>query len=475
MAHLIVLGGAEEIGANSTYVELDGTGILIDAGLHPRARDLRAFPQLNALDQWPTDALIVTHAHTDHMGGVPYVLRRFPHLRTVMTRATRDLSHVMLHNNARLLRSDVSLHFPAEALEFYQREQIELLRQSFEAVNYTEPFLIRGYTGRSDVAASLHFSGHILGSAGVVLENKGLRILHTGDVHFRDQRFLKGARLPRTHADIVITEATNGADEPVDVKEQIDRLATFINEVTTKNGSVLIPCFALGKTQEMLTLLHSLMRRGTIPQLPIYSGGMSTSINKVYDHFCYEEPTKVPGFEVSDILMEHLTRGSISKGDFYTEPSIVVAASGMMSVDTNSFKLAMRWMQRKNFGIAFVGYQDPSSPGHALLNSPENKPFDLAGHTVKRLCRIERLRFSAHASREDLVDFISDVRPRTVVIVHGEPEACDRLGLALRENMRDVRILVPRQGQPYEIGADGSLKASATDQASATDDERTYG
>ena len=472
MTECMILGGAEEIGANSCYLEIDGTGILIDAGLHPRVRDERSFPQIEALGDRPTDAVFVTHAHTDHLGGIPYLLRKMPHLQTIMTRATRDLSYVMMNNNAKLLQSDVNKHFPAEALEFYNRNEIALLRQAFEAADYGEPITLRGFTGRSDVNVTFHWSGHILGSAGLVIENQGTRIVHTGDVMFQDQQFIRGAALPRKHADVVITEATNCAEEDaIDLREQRVRLADFINRITDKNGSVLIPSFALGKTQEMLSTLYSLMRKGSIPNLPIYSGGMAIGVNKIYDHFCYQEPVKVPGFEISDIPQRKLTYGSLMKGDYFKEPSIVVASSGMMTKDTTSYRLAQQWMKRPNFGIAFVGYQDPSSPGYQLLNSKKNEPFDLAGREVTRTCEIERLRFSAHASKDDIVGFIGDVRPHTVVITHGDPEACDALALALHTRFPGMRIIIPQIGKPYLL----DQYHDARDTASMLDQERNDG
>lgn len=449
----MILGGAEEIGANACYLELDGTGILIDAGLHPRLRTAEAFPNLEALQGRPVDALVVTHAHTDHLGGVPFVMRRFPHLRTLMTRATRDLSHVMLHNGGRLLRSEVTGHVPREALEYYTQEQIELVRQSFVATDYGEVHLFRGYTGRSDVAVSLHYSGHILGAAGVVIEHRGRRFLHTGDVQFVDQQVVKGALLPRVHADVVITEATNAASDAIDYAVETKKLAAFINSVTASNGSVLIPSFALGKTQEMLALLYHLMRKGTIPYLPIYTGGMGVAINKIYDHYCYAEPVRRPGFEISDIPQRQLPIRHLSKGDYFKEPSIVVASSGMLSKGTSSYQLALEWFRNPTFGIAFIGYQDPTTPGYSVLHSEPNKPFELAGRTVQRSCRIERLRFSAHTNRDPLVDFITDVRPSTVVITHGEPEACDALALAVRDRLPGVRIVIPRKGIAYPLTA----------------------
>lgn len=448
----MMLGGAEEIGANCCYLNLDGTGILIDAGLHPRERTIEAFPDLDALDGRPTDALVITHAHTDHLGALPYVMKRLPHVQPIMTHATRDLTHIMLHNGAKLLRSDVTRHVPKDLLAFFHRDQIDLIRQAFEAVPYEEPRTFRGYTGNSDVTLQLHWAGHILGSAGVALENNGVRIVHTGDVQFDHQKVIQRARLPRTHADIVITEATNCAiDRENDFNGEAKKLAAFINTISNRNGSVLIPCFALGKTQEILAILYGLMRKGAIPHLPIYSGGMGLAINKVYDQYCYTEPMRVPGFEISDIPQERLHRSTLSKGDFFKSPSIVVAPSGMLSKGTMSYDLALRWMQHANYGIAFIGYQDVVTPGHQLLYSKHLEPFDFGGQKVRRMCSVERLRFSAHASLAGLVDYITDVRPKMVVIMHGEIDACDGLAYALSQRLPATRILIPRKGVAYTL------------------------
>ncbi|MBU3679076.1 MAG: MBL fold metallo-hydrolase [Candidatus Kapabacteria bacterium] len=451
-AELIMLGGAEEIGANSCYIELDGTGIIIDGGLHPRDRTSRAFPDVDILGERPTDALLVTHAHSDHIGGVPYVMRRLPHLRPIMTFATRDLSHIVLQNGGRLLRNDLGASFPKEWLSFYQREEIEALRYAFEALRYDEPLTLRGYSGRSDVEVTFHWSGHILGSASVSLKCRGLSILHTADVMMADQVVVPKANLPRHHVDVLITESTNAATESVpDFPSEAKRLAAFINTIAARNGSVLMPCFALGKLQEMIPLLYNLMRKGSIPHLPIYTGGIGVRINKVYDQYCYSDPMRRPGFEVSDVPQVRLRRDELLHGDYFKEPSIVLAPSGMMNQGTMSFALARQWFTKKEFGIAFIGYQDPTTPGYGLLNSEKKKPFDFGGTRCSRVCDVERFRFSGHASREHLLELATDIRPKTVVVAHGDVHACELLAAEINARLPGTRIIIPRHGASYSL------------------------
>lgn len=454
MAELMVLGGAEEIGANCTYLDLDGTGFLIDAGLHPRDRGMGALPDIDALEHRQADVLAITHAHNDHLGGLPYVMRRMPYLRPIMSHATRDLSHVMLHNTAKLLKTDVTSWFPAEALDFYRRDTIEQLRHTFEALPYGEPMTIRGRQGRSDVTVTLHWAGHILGSASVHLACNGLSILHTGDLNTDHQAFIQRSRIPRTHVDVLITEATNaGTDRPHDFQAEGKRLASFINRVTTANGSVLIPGFALGKTQEILRTIHGLMRRGSIPSVPIFTAGMGVRINKVYDQYCYTEPVRQPGFEISDIPQRRIRFDELFHGDYMKTPSIVIAPSGMMNRGTISHALGIAWSTRPSFGIAFIGYQDPTSPGYAMLTSVPGTPFDFGGRSIRRSCMVERFRFSAHASLEGLTELVTDIKPKTVVIVHGERDACDHLALIAHERLPGTRVLIPRHGRAYRVGA----------------------
>ena len=446
-----VLGGAEEIGANCFHYNLFGTGIVVDAGLHPRERGYRTFPELEYISGKPVDHLLITHAHSDHLGGVPYVLRRHPNVRICMTRATRDLSHVMLNNNGRLLRGEVTAHFTKEQLEYYQREQIQLVRSSFDAADYKEPFVITGYSGQP-VTAAFHWAGHILGSAGVVFESNGFRILHTADVQFQPQSIIKSAQLPRVHADVVVTEATNCASNfPIDYQGESQKLSRFITQISSQGGSVLIPCFALGKTQEIVSRLYQLMHQGSIPRLPIYTGGMATAISQVYDSYCYTEPFNRPGFKLADVPQEKLSWETLHTNEYLKSPGIVVASSGMVNKRTMSYVLAKYWMREPTFGIAFIGYQDPSTPGYQLLHSEKNKAFDFGGKEFKRLCAIESFRFSAHAAQEDLVGFITDCTPHTVVIVHGEREACEGLALALRMRMPGLRIIIPRIGITYNL------------------------
>jgi cleavage and polyadenylation specificity factor subunit 3 len=451
-SEIIFLGGAGELGANSVYIYLDGTGIIIDAGLHPRKRDRDAFPSYECIIDKPVDILLLTHAHTDHIGAIPYLLKFFPHVKMLMTKATRDLTEIMLKDTAKLLKSEIADEYSSDTLSLYQPEILERIWMLADGVNYREETIFKGYGGRSNVKIVFYPSGHILGSASVLLECSGNSILHSGDIQFNDQAIISKAEIPRRHYDNLILECTNAANDKLPYYEdEKKRLASFINNIVNENGSILIPSFALGKTQEGLKIIYSLMRNNSIPTLPIYSGGLGKIISRVYDRYCYSVPFVQPGFEVSDIPQEEIIRDEILTGRYFKEPSIVIASSGMVNKGTTSYILAREWLHRRNYGIAFVGYQDKSSNGYELLNSKDGEEFNFGTDKLIRACSVDSFRFTSHARLEDLIGFAVDSKPKQLFINHGEPEAIEYLALQLSNRLEGCNIYIPEIKKQYKL------------------------
>jgi Cft2 family RNA processing exonuclease len=454
MSHFVTfLGGVEEIGANSCFLNLGGTGIVIDAGLHPRLRNDRTFPILYPIQNEETDYALITHAHTDHVGGLPYLLKHFPHLKLLATRPTRDILDVMLQNTGKLLRINPPEHIFSSDLDYYKPNNIKDIITMIDAIVYNAPIELIGRRGTQAITANFLNAGHILGSAGILLSVNGKNIFHTGDVQFRNQAILSKAVFPKHHLDCLICESTNGRtdNDTPDYNTEAKHLATFINSITINNGSVLIPSFALGKTQEILAVLHQLMRKGAIPSLPIYSGGISKKISNIYDRYCYDGGRINKGFEVADIPQIPIDHEELMSGGYFKSPSIVVASSGMMNVGTTSYKLAMKWMQRPNYGIGFIGYQDEETPGYALLNSELKKSFQFGGQNILRKCHIGKFRFSAHAYRADILDFILNAAPKQLYLVHGDEDACSSLALTVMEHLPQTKVVIPILGKRYQL------------------------
>lgn len=451
MISLTFLGGCSEIGANSCFIEANGINLLIDAGLHPERRDRSAFPQIEFVAEKDLDAIIITHAHSDHIGALPFVIKHFPKARVIMTPPTADLAELMLNDTAKILKSNIAQEFEKEELDYYKTENIQNLYALFETVKLKEKVLVNSNDGETQANISFHSAGHILGSAGILIETQGKNIFHTGDVNFQNTSLLNKANFPRHHLDVLIIESTNANSVMPEKKEQIKNFGNFINRISNSNGSILIPTFSLGKAQEILRIISSLAKKGAIPNLQIYTHGLTRRINKVYDKYCYSEDMLKKGFEVSDIAQEYLDLGDSGNSNYLKSPSIVLANGGMMNERTMSYKLALEWFKRKNFGIAMVGYQKITTPGYNLLNSSKNKKFNFANLNLLRTCEVEKFRFSAHSAIEDLIEFATETKPKNIFVVHGDEDASDKLAYELSQRLDTTRIFIPKLGKNYQI------------------------
>lgn len=450
MISLTFLGGCAEIGANSCFIEAYGVNLMLDAGLHPERRDRSAFPQIDFVADKDLDAIIITHAHSDHIGALPFAIKHFPKSRVIMTQPTSDLAELMLNDTAKILKSNIAQEFSKEDLEYYKDENIQNLYALFETVKFREKVTVSSFDNHT-ANVSFHSAGHILGSAGVLIETNGKSIFHTGDVNFQNTSLLKKANFPQHHLDVLVIESTNANSIMPDKKEETKNFANYINKISNSNGSILIPTFSLGKAQEILRIISSLAKKGAIPNLPIYTHGLTRRINKVYDKYCYSEEMLKKGFEVSDIHQEYLDLGDSGNSNYLKTPSIVLANGGMMNERTMSYKMALEWFKRKNFGIAMVGYQKITTPGYNLLNSSKNKKFNFANLNLLRLCEVEKFRFSAHSAIEDLIEFATETKPKNIFIVHGDEEAGDKLAYELSQRLDTTRIFIPKLGKNYQI------------------------
>jgi Cft2 family RNA processing exonuclease len=451
-SELTFLGGVSDIGANSVYFYSDGTGILFDAGLHPVKKDREAFPYFELIKDFPTDLLLISHAHTDHSGAIPYALKLFPHLKIITTEANYELLSIMLKDTARILKTDIKHEFGEELLSLYSPEILEKISLITEGIKFDEIFGYSGRLGLNPLNIKFAPAGHILGAGSVVVETAGKSLLYSGDVNFCDQWIIPGASLPKIHFDATIIESTNaGLNQPDTYRNETKRISAFINSIVDGNGSILMPVFALGKSQEMLKLIWNLMYKGSIPKLPIYTAGLMRRISRVYDKYCYSVPMIKPGFEISDIPQLIIRRDEINTGDYLKEPSMVIIPSGMLNEGTWSYKLAHQWFRRNNFGIAIVGYQDEQSPGKALLASERGKEFMFGSKKAVRSCELGSFRFTSHARMEDTLHYLSIVKPKKVFVIHGDDESTSNLAVNLIDSLPASEIIIPKIGKAYQI------------------------
>lgn len=442
------LSGATEIGSNCYLLDLDGVRVVLDSGMHPKKEGLAATPEFGLIDGDP-DALFVTHSHLDHIGTVPLFQEKFPRTQVFMTLGTTVIGEAMLHNSVNVMTSKRTSEGISE-YPFFTHKELERAAQSWIDRPYNEAFRI-GPDGQ--VLATLYDAGHILGSCGVYLESaSGHSVFYTGDVQFEDQSVIPGADFPADGVDTLIMECTRGAAERAEHytrSGELKRFARAIAETIEGGGAVLIPVFALGKSQEMLYNIQRFKDEGLIPDVPVYFGGLSSKVTTLYDKLSDVTPRMKPGYKLKDTVdFVPLPRQGksplrVSAGNIY------LVSSGMMSEKTISNQLAEQVLPHEKDSILFVGYCDVDSPAGWLKATPQGDTVQLqssGAQKVTRRCRIESFDFSGHAHRESLVEYVKLLKPRQIVLVHGDPDAIEWMRSTLQAELPDARFIVPEPG-----------------------------
>ncbi len=448
-----LIGGEKEIGANCYYLNVNGTGIILEAGLHPEKKGIESLPDFEILKNFDTDYALISHSHIDHIGALPYLIQKYPHIKIYTTPQTRDIAEVMLHNSLFLSQKEI---LDTDPLPYYPREQIDLLIETFNIIKVKESIELEGYHHKSikPIEISVFDAGHILGSAGFLLKTANHKIFFTGDTCASKQTIMAGADYPNENIDILILECTTATNETtITRKEEIKRFIKAINKIVDNGGSILIPVFALGKLQEMLALLNTLMKKGSIPELDVYTGGLGTEISSIYDLHRYTSKRTNNKIILKNIPQSQLNQENLLSDKYFKVPSIVLASSGMVFENTVSYLLAQRWLKYKNFAIFFVGYLDPKSPGYRILNSNKNDVIKLTASTeeIKIMCDVDYFRFSTHSNREELINLVKILKPKTLILVHGEPEGMKWIQTKVQEKITDIKIIIPELGKEHQI------------------------
>ena len=312
---------------------------------------------------------------------------------------------------------------------------------------YDEEILITGMRHTSSEPIKIKFidAGHILGSAGVLIEHNSSKIFYTGDINLTDQSIMKGAELKSVkNINALILETTYGATDSEKLgswQSELLRLAKSANKILNSGGSVLIPVFALGKTQEILASIFYLMQKGKLSETNIYTGGVAKQISKIYDRNKYLVNRSEPDFEFKDIPQIDLF--SIDDfNEFKKNPGIILAASGMMIEGTLSYKLANYWLKQEGFAIFGVGYMDENTPGFKVMNSKKGSEIQLGefSEKIKISCDVEKFYFTSHSKREDLLKVVEHTNPNRVILVHGEYDSKNWIGSNILQKFSHMKI-----------------------------------
>ena len=447
------------IGASAWHVEMDGHGLLMDAGTHPKLEGSPALPLYDTIRERPVDAIAFTHCHHDHVGSLPVALRLFPRAHVMMTELSYFIVERVLHNSVNVMKRQADEKGIAE-YPLYTHREVDEFAPVFQGYRYNREIewcaFEKAARGQTSPTLEFHDAGHALGSAGIMVRGKSETLFYTGDVCLHDQTILKAARFGGVQADVMIMETTRGTREtPTDYSRdgEIEKLSSAIEATFERGGSVLIPTFALGRTQEMLAILALLMKEGQLKEQTVFIGGLGRVFTEIYDlqsHRANRQHTNLQLNEALDLQVldrDHAAKIKLNRGRLF------VMTAGMLTENTTAYDLAKRMVEDPKHGIFFVGYADPATPGGRLKAAAAGETFhysDSAGDLAKR-CDVRDFDLTAHANREALLELVGQVEPRTLILGHGDPEARAWFGEQIRGRWPKIKILQPQPGETVEV------------------------
>lgn len=442
------------IGSNCMLVEIGPFTFVVDAGIHPKLAGLEATPDFRPLSGKLIDFVIVTHCHLDHIGAIPLLMRHCQRARVLMSYPSHMLIERMLHNSCNVMKRQKQ-ELQLADYPLYTHEDVESVASRFDAVKYNHPIQFRA-DGQT-LTVTLHQAGHVAGAGGFEIECGGERAFFTGDVLFDDQRTLEGAQFPdEKQYDTMVIETTRGETERTEGTtraSEIDRLIKTIRNTIERGGSVLIPVFALGRMQELLSLINDARKEGRIPRCPVFGAGLGIDLADYFDQIAKRtEMVRFSRTTIAQLKMRKPPR-DLKPGKEPPEQGIYILSSGMMVPRTPSYQVAASLLAHGRNAICFVGYCDPETPGGQLLATRPGKNFvfDAYDYQCPARAQVERFEMSGHADRDEILAFALNAKPKTIVLTHGDPGAREWFAQQFAAAHVDIRVIDPTPLQPFEI------------------------
>lgn len=403
----LALGGTN-VGASCYLYELGSTRLLIDCGVQPGLLGAESLPKLELLKDHRPDALVITHAHSDHIGALAVVKLLYPDLPVYMTEATARITLPMLVDAARVAQRNGSPMF-TEADVVKALQQVTTFAPDV-------PFEI------GEVTLTPRASGHIVGAVGLMLEHtSGFRVWHTADFNTVATPTTDAAYLPPLPeaVDVVVSETTYGNLELPSRKKQNGDFIGQVKRVLGNGGRVLVPTFALGRAQDVLLTLTR-----QLPGVPVYLDGLTREITRLFASMPDHLPEAVKnqlkngtnpflGPQVTLVEDRKEREHLIHK----REPVVILASSGMLSQGVSPL-YAKQVLQEPESAVLIVGYQDAESAGRRLLEGRDE--LMLNGEAITVSSHVERFYLSAHADRLGISQHLSRYPSERLILTHGE-------------------------------------------------------
>jgi metallo-beta-lactamase family protein len=466
MASLTFWGGVGTVTGSKYLVESGGSRVLVDCGLFQGLRELRERNwEEPPFDARSLDAIVITHAHIDHTGYLPRVVAQGFAGPVFCSRGTADLIKLLLPDAAHLQeeeadyrnRHNLTRHAPALPL-YTEQDARAAIKLIHTCPNTGEPTEIA-----KGVRASFRVAGHILGSSLALLELEGAgadgdgrRVLFSGDLGHFDQPIIRDPAPPPA-CDYLLVESTYG-DREHEAEDPKDALARVVNSAVERGGPLLIPAFAVGRTQEVVYYIRELEDEGRIPVLPVrVDSPMAAAATQIYQRNRDEQDE-----DYASLLAQHRhplrtrsmltasTREESKRLNDERGTRIIISASGMMT-GGRVLHHALRILPDERATVLFVGFQAAGTTGRRILEG--QREVRIMKQVVPVRCHVERIGgLSAHADWREVLRWLAPMpaAPRRTFTTHGEPESAAAMAAHIRERF-GWRVEVPGYGERVEL------------------------
>jgi metallo-beta-lactamase family protein len=456
------LGAAKSVTGSKYLLQVDDKKILVDCGMFQGQKELRLrnWDKL-PIDPQQIDVVVITHAHIDHTGYLPRLVKDGFSGKIICTAATEDLMQIMLMDAAKLQEEEAvfaakkgySKHEDPKPL--FNTDDARLVMHLVESHSFNSEFNLL-----PNVSVKFHNAGHILGAAIVELKVTGKeqqkRIVFSGDLgRYNDPIMFDPEAIPET--DILLTESTYG-DRLNPMRNVEQQLVGIVNETLANQGVLVIPAFAVGRTQSLVYYFHQLIESKKIPALPIYvDSPMAISVTNLYEKHAGQHKIKVTEtrhelLSIFDAPNIHFCNTNESSKALNTmkKPAIIISASGMATGGRVLHHLYHR-LRNSNDTVLFAGYQAEGSRGRDILEG--EKIIKIFGEDVPVNCHVREVHgLSAHADQSELLQWLSNFKkaPKTTFIVHGEEATMIAYSKIIQQKL-GWNTVIPEYLQSFEL------------------------
>lgn len=439
---IVPLGAGNEVGRSCIVLKFRGKTVMFDCGIHPALSGLNALPGFDDIDVEDVDLLLVTHFHLDHSGALPYFLTRTVFEGTTfMTHPTKAIIKLLYSDFVKV--SNIG----TDTEKLYTPQDLNSSLDKVKLIDYQQEL------DHSGINFSCYNAGHVLGAAMFMVEIAGIKVLYTGDYSCEEDRHLQPAKVPGMPVDILIVESTYGVQihEPRLERERL--FTTTVHNIVKGGGRCLLPVFALGRAQELLLILDEYWEaHPEIQHIPIYYASSLAkkcmSVFQTYINMMGDSVKKQFDEGRNPFHFKHIS--NLKSMDYFDDnnPSVVMASPGMLQ-NGQSRDLFERWCHDPQNGLVLTGYCVENTLAKDVLS----KPWDITltdGSTKPLRMSVNYISFSAHADYQQTSNFIEQLKPSYVVLVHGDSNEMGRLKNAL-ERKFTMKVLTPVNHQTVEF------------------------